>query len=203
MNIGVVSKNKVPYSILNLNGFYTGERKKLRKLIKKIEDNLMYQDREKMEIDPNYIQPIPYIVFHTYGDNPEFLVYQRSKQSGENRLHNYWSIGVGGHIDYKETLRDTILREVKEELNFDMNLLNLYQKGIIYDSTVEVSSVHLGIVYFYRLSEKQKDEILHAALNREFSDIKFNHLDEFKNYNFENWSEYIIKYLSIKQGKFI
>lgn len=53
--------------------------------------------RDLAEEDPYFRQLIPYVV--VINESQEILTYRRSKASGEDRLHDKYSIGVGGHIN--------------------------------------------------------------------------------------------------------
>lgn len=52
--------------------------------------------RMDMEDDPSYRQIIPYISFM---QNDKMFVYERSPKGNEERLHDAWSCGIGGHVD--------------------------------------------------------------------------------------------------------
>ena len=52
-------------------------------------------------------------------DNKEILVQRRNPN--KNTFPNMWAISVAGHVDSGETSRDTAVRELKEELNLDVD----------------------------------------------------------------------------------
>ncbi len=58
-------------------------------------EHLRYIPRSLAEDDPSHKQLIPYVVLRS-GD--EVFCYTRGKKGGEQRLHDRWSLGVGGHI---------------------------------------------------------------------------------------------------------
>lgn len=114
--------------------------------------------REQVEDSPEYKQIIPYTILRN--TEHEILLYQRSKRGNEKRLHDLWSIGVGGHINPGDERdgRENILtvaawRELEEEFKF-FPKLESYEKvlapyAILYSEDTPVDRVHLGIVYMY------------------------------------------------------
>ena len=61
--------------------------------LKLIQEKKQFLPRAHMEIDFDYKQIIPYLIF-TY-DNKYFLM-QRSSSAGEKRLQNKYTLGIGG-----------------------------------------------------------------------------------------------------------
>src|SRR5687768_11211932 len=57
---------------------------------------LHYMDRKEAEVNPAFKQIIPYCVLSC---DDKIFVYQRTKKGGDSRLHDLYSIGVGGHIN--------------------------------------------------------------------------------------------------------
>ena len=110
----------------------------------------VYGTRCLMEKNFNFKQIIPYIAFIS---DKKVLVYKRSQKSGEDRLHEKYSIGVGGHTDLeddktKETidvLFDTAIREVEEEIGVEINRDDLNVKYFINDDSDDVGKVHFGV----------------------------------------------------------
>ena len=52
-------------------------------------------------------------------DNNELLMQKRNPD--KKTYPNLWAISVAGHVDAGETSRDTAVRELKEEVNLDVN----------------------------------------------------------------------------------
>ncbi len=108
-----------------------------------------FLDRELAETDPAHKQIIPYAVVSHLGS---YFLLQRKSAQGERRLHNKFSIGVGGHINPSpgcaptNLIQDGLTREVHEELHiapgFRQRLV-----GLINDDTTEVGRVHLGVLF--------------------------------------------------------
>jgi predicted NUDIX family phosphoesterase len=102
------------------------------------------------EINLEYKQPIPYIVFRR---DQEFFVYKRLSGGGESRLFDKLSIGAGGHMNYvegassfAEQVWENMLREIEEELEVDSSSVHFETLGLLNDEQDEVGNVHIGIV---------------------------------------------------------
>jgi predicted NUDIX family phosphoesterase len=103
-----------------------------------------FEPRADMERDPRFKQVIPYLVLR---DGPRWFLMRRTKAGGDERLHDRWSIGVGGHINPGD--RDVpggLRREWSEELVADF-VPAFRAVGLLDDDETDVGSVHLGIVY--------------------------------------------------------
>ena len=115
----------------------------------------LFKERAKMEVDSSYLQIIPYII--VYKDSQVFA-YSRLKGGNESRLHNKISIGIGGHVERLEdniscwdTLHYNVNKELFEELNIETTHefldVSLVKGQTIYDPSNEVGKVHLGLPY--------------------------------------------------------
>lgn len=60
--------------------------------------------REEAEINLNYKQVIPYVVFCRNTSRGTTVYMMKRKSGGEKRLTNKWSAGVGGHINTEDFL---------------------------------------------------------------------------------------------------
>ena len=103
-----------------------------------------YRPRAAMERDPSFKQVIPYLVLR---DGEDWFLMRRTRAGGDERLHDRWSIGVGGHLNPGDGGLDRgLLREWQEELVADF--VPVFRAvGLLNDDTTDVGSVHLGIVY--------------------------------------------------------
>ena len=113
-----------------------------------------YMDRGEAEQSPQFKQLITYAIFCHEG---RILAYARTNKSGESRLHDKWSLGIGGHINpidgltaSVETYLAGMEREIREEITFSGNATQQIY-ALINDDTNEVGSVHLGIVHLFNL----------------------------------------------------
>ncbi len=103
-----------------------------------------YRSRAEMERDPSFKQVIPYLVLR---DGQRWFLMRRTRGGGDARLHDRWSIGVGGHLNPGDGGLDLgLLREWQEELETDF-VPEFRPLGLLNDDTTEVGAVHLGVVY--------------------------------------------------------
>jgi predicted NUDIX family phosphoesterase len=102
-----------------------------------------YQPRAAMEHDPSFKQVIPYIVLR---DGDRYFLMRRTRAGVDQRLHDRWSIGVGGHLNPGDgDLHGGLLREWHEELEADFEPA-FEPVALLNDDTTDVGSVHLGVV---------------------------------------------------------
>jgi len=149
-----------------------------------------FRPRGEMERDRSWKQVIPYLVLR---DGPRYFLMRRTKAGGDARLHDLWSIGVGGHLNPGDgDLAGGLRREWHEEViaGFEPAFELL---GLINDDTTEVGSVHVGAVYVadargaaVRIRETEKlsgafadpDEVARVVDRMEsWSSLVFRHLE--------------------------
>lgn len=104
--------------------------------------------RSEAEIDPAWKQVIPYPVLR---DGAAWFLMRRTKAGADARLHDRWSIGVGGHVNPDDggldgDLSAALRREWHEELVADF-VPELRFVGLLNDDTTPVGQVHLGLIY--------------------------------------------------------
>ena len=103
-----------------------------------------FEPRPEMEIDRRWKQVIPYLVLR---DRDRYFLMRRTKAGADARLHDRWSIGVGGHLNPGDgDLASGLRREWREELRADFDP-EFELIGLLNDDTTDVGSVHLGAVY--------------------------------------------------------
>lgn len=103
-----------------------------------------FEPRAAMEADPSFKQIIPYLVLR---DRDRYFLMRRTRAGGDARLHDAWSIGVGGHVNPGDRdLAGGLLREWTEELVADF-VPEFRLVGLLNDDTTDVGRVHLGAVY--------------------------------------------------------
>jgi len=138
---------------INVPGILLGEKKSLyiretnfKEMINNIES--IFCDRKDAETDESLKQLIPYVLVTR--DN-SLLSYKR--KGTEERLHELWSVGIGGHIEEHDSRDDnfsTIIsgaqREIIEELGLSAKPI-LEFLGTINEEIHPVGRVHLGIVF--------------------------------------------------------
>jgi predicted NUDIX family phosphoesterase len=104
--------------------------------------------RADMERDPSWKQVIPYPVLR---DGDAWFLMRRTKAGGDPRLHDRYSIGVGGHVNPEDggldgDLTVALEREWHEELVVAF-VPRFRFVGLLNDDTTPVGEVHLGLVY--------------------------------------------------------
>ena len=103
-----------------------------------------FRPRPAMEIDPSFKQVIPYLVLR---DGERFFLMRRTRAGGDARLHDRYSIGVGGHLNPGDVdLAGGLRREWAEEVVADFEPA-FRLVALLNDDTTDVGSVHLGAVY--------------------------------------------------------
>jgi predicted NUDIX family phosphoesterase len=149
-----------------------------------------FAPRPAMEVDPSFKQIIPYLVLR---DGPEWFLMQRTRAGADSRLHDRWSIGVGGHLNPGDgDLYGGLAREWREEVvaGFEPDLRFV---GLLNDDTTDVGRVHLGVVFVtdaggrpvvVRETDKLTGEFAPARAVRDVRDrletwsrLVFDHLD--------------------------
>jgi predicted NUDIX family phosphoesterase len=103
-----------------------------------------FMRRGDAEEDPAYKQVIPYLVVR---DGERWFLMRRTRAGGDARLHDLWSIGVGGHLNPGD--RDVaggLAREWAEEV--EASFAPEYRPvGLLNDDTTAVGAVHIGFVF--------------------------------------------------------
>ena len=135
-----------------------------------------FMDRELAEESPQFKQIIAYAIFCHQG---RVLAYSRTAKGNETRLHDKWSLGIGGHITPIDGLAENLStylagveREIREEITFSGTAQQqLY--AVINDDTNEVGSVHLGIVHRFDLDSEDV-----APNEKALANLGFRELDE-------------------------
>jgi predicted NUDIX family phosphoesterase len=103
-----------------------------------------FVDRASAEEDPTRKQVIPYLVLR---DGARWFLMRRTRAGGDARLHDRWSIGVGGHLNPGDgDVLGGLRREWAEELVADFEP-PFEPVGLLNDDTTPVGSVHLGVVF--------------------------------------------------------
>jgi predicted NUDIX family phosphoesterase len=109
-----------------------------------VERDAFFVRRGDAEADPSRKQVIPYLVLR---DGERWFLMRRTRAGGDARLHDLWSIGVGGHLNPGDgDVAGGLRREWSEELvaAFEPEFEPV---GLLNDDTTPVGSVHVGFVY--------------------------------------------------------
>lgn len=157
--------------------------------------------RRIAEEDFSVIQLVSAFIIR-FGD--KYLTYKRTKRLPETRLHGYYSVPFGGHLNPDDVLPlfdifdpknapFILARELREEIRLRKNEQpKMAYKGLLYDDSREVSRQHLGVVY-----DVYFDSPEFVIGERGFlMDAKFETLGEIEAriQDFENWSWIVVDY---------
>lgn len=167
---------------------------KLNKLL--FSDKLFYMDRDEAEKDPNFKQLIPYMVIYS---KDKVFCYKRTKKSGEKRLHDLYSLGIGGHINPSDSnecpekrFENGMFRELSEEVDIKPPYSNMFY-GFINDNSNDVGKVHFGVCMIIQVQSTESVKLIDPVLKSgEFEEI---HVVKKNSDLFENWSKLVIESL--------
>ena len=123
-----------------------------------IGEALEVKRRGDMEEDPSYKQPIPYFIIRNH--EGKVFLYKRLGGSGESRLVEKTSIGVGGHMNHLGNMNfmNELPKNGERELNEELKLISndgfehsfqidhITVAGLINDDDNEVGKVHIGLL---------------------------------------------------------
>ncbi len=168
--------------------------------------NFTFVDRSEAEEDPGRKQIIPYILLQTQ-DGSKTAAYKR--QGSEKRLHDLWSVGIGGHINPIDIPRgksvnnaafETILtagmeRELDEELILRPDGDKVKFSGIVSEDITSVGSVHLGAVF--RILTRSPQSYAPGPELHEFTWLPTRGLGQL---NLELWSELALELINRDPG---
>ena len=103
-----------------------------------------FRPRTEAEVDPGWKQVIPYLALR---DGESIFLMRRSRAGGDARLHDRYSIGVGGHVNPADgDVMGGLRREWAEELVADFEPA-FSELGVLNDDDNAVGAVHLGLVF--------------------------------------------------------
>jgi len=171
-------------------------------LLERLLTGSFFMDRSRAESDPTFKQIIPYAILRC-GD--AVLSYRRTRAGSEGRLHDLYSIGVGGHInpldsngsDPRAALLAGRDREVAEEFAFEPAEPPRLA-GLLNDTHDPVSLVHFGVVYEYRLVKP----VVYPGETGKHAEHSFLPLAELAAHltRYEGWSQIVINHYLCRAG---
>ena len=103
-----------------------------------------FRPRRDVEDDPSFKQVIPYLCLR---DSERIFLMRRTRAGGDPRLHERYSIGIGGHVNPgDEDPLGGLRREWREEIaaEFEPEFVPI---GLLNDDSDPVGAVHLGLVF--------------------------------------------------------
>jgi predicted NUDIX family phosphoesterase len=130
-------------------------------ILKRIVQTGLFLRRAELEEDPSYKQIIPYAIIT---NKDSFYLFRRTSGQTEKRLHDKFSLGVGGHMNphnskemNEQYLTEELIREFNEEVRLGTGCLidDIEFIGFINDDTIPVGSVHIGLLYNIHVSNKE------------------------------------------------
>lgn len=134
--------------------------------------DIVWVKRGPAEHDDTYRQILPYCL--VVDKDLNILTYQRGKGGGEDRLHNLYSIGIGGHVDlydeyghplqsyYGNHINDSLERELQEEIYIDRHH--------------EVTYGQLSLINYYEDNSANKDTLVYGWIISNNNDVGKKHL---------------------------
>lgn len=109
-----------------------------------IEREGRFAPRAAMESDARFKQVIPYLVLR---DRDRYFLMRRSRAGGDVRLHERFSIGIGGHLNPGDLdVAGGLAREWAEELDAAF-VPEFRLVGLLNDDETDVGRVHVGVVF--------------------------------------------------------
>ena len=159
----IIQNNLLYPHIQDKSGCLITEQKE--QIFNKILDNQVFMPRDDAEYNFEHKQVIPYVIIRNRGN---YLLLKRLTKQTEKRLHNKYSLGIGGHINPDSAAHqdNIIINGLYKELNEEIAVgktADLNFVGIINDESNSVSKVHLGLLYAlevispeYRVLETEK-----------------------------------------------
>lgn len=153
-------------------------------------DKIPYVVLTRTNADRNlaFIHPITYMV--VMNERNEVFMYQRGAKGKESRLHNQYSIGVGGHInpnpDTSDDLVDIIIAGANEELHSEIGIttpllnraaffdyrdypaMTIYggKQGHIEPGDDSVHDYHIGLLKLVRVHSSQLGQHEEGVINK-------------------------------------
>jgi len=143
--------------------------------IKKINWNFVFEERWKVETNPEFKQPIVYGVIIN-PETKEVFAYQRTNTHNENRLDNkrswwvWWHVDFDNYLDGSKILEQNMARELEEEVNLK-NDYKIKILGYINDDTNPVGEVHFWVVYLIETEQKIQPHSKREILKWDFYSI--------------------------------
>lgn len=177
------------------------KRRKLQ-ILNAILENHTFMPRNVAEYDYNFKQVIPYVIMR---HDTSYMLLKRTSKQTESRLHDKYSLGIGGHINpilTTSSAGDIILHGLFKELNEEVLIEksgNLEFLGVINDESSSVSRVHLGLVYIIELLSSE-----YKILESEKMSGQWASADELAAYYdmMETWSQIVYDNFVLGEGKY-
>jgi predicted NUDIX family phosphoesterase len=124
-------------------------REDVANILRRVDEAGTYVPRSEAEMDRTLKQIIPYLVLR---DGGRIFLMKRTRAGGDARLHDRYTIGIGGHLNPGDgSALSGLEREWHEEL--EAGFVPQFEfVGLLNDDTVDVGVHHLGLVYLAEAS---------------------------------------------------
>lgn len=112
-------------------------------------DKQAFLPRDEAEYNTVHKQVIPYVLIRS---RDSYLLLKRLPRQREKRLHNMFSLGIGGHVNPDSSgsgdnvIMNGLYRELHEEVCLD-DPGEVSFIGVINDDSNSVSRVHVGLLF--------------------------------------------------------
>lgn len=178
-----------------IEGFVPIEQKNLLPLLLKSSE---YQVRdETLEKNPAFKQIIPYIIVVNTRNHTVFGYKRFKKYAGlhETRLHNKFSLGLGGHIDEVKTSENLIVESMMREFTEEVKM-NTYPTpkiiGFINSELSEVDRMHFAIVAIAETTENiDKRENEEVAEEKFYTIHEVDQIMQNENIQMDTWTRIV------------
>jgi predicted NUDIX family phosphoesterase len=140
----------VPRADLFWNGPFRGvSTTGLDEYLQRVRHHGFFRRRGDVEEDPSLKQIIPYLVVRRGG---QYMLFRRTRAGGEARLHDLYSVGVGGHISKTDVdgAGDVVAAGLRRELDEELVVGGAWSArvaGVLNDDDNPVGQVHFGLVH--------------------------------------------------------
>lgn len=152
-----------------------------------------YRPRAEAEVDPGWKQVIPYLLVR---DGERLFLMQRTAAGGDARLHDRWTLGIGGHLNPGDGgVLGGMRREFHEEMTADWEPRPEFL-GVLNDDSTPVGQVHVGLVFAadaagralaVRETEKLRGSFVEPSEVRPVYDL------------LETWSQFLYDLMSVER----
>lgn len=172
----LVIKRDILFKDFVLDGFVHIEDKNILPIINEYSEYQLRNDA--LEKNLAFKQIIPYIIVINKKEKKIFGYKRFKKNAGfhETRLHNKFSIGLGGHVDKVEAKDNLIYESMMREFMEEVDMVNYPSPkviGFINSELTEVDRMHIAIVAIADTTES-----VGKRENEEVVEEKFYSIDE-------------------------
>lgn len=198
MEFVYVVKRRELFDLHQPQGFLdvAAHRDEIDRYLGRARERGFFVERRFAELDSSWKQVIPYVVI-ARGD--EVLLLKRTKKGGDARLHDKFSVGVGGHINPPDAeggdpIAAATRREIDEEIVLDVPVgsLAIETLGFINDDSNPVGSVHVGLACVAEVAGEVRVRETEMLVARFVSLPELSRLAADPAVELESWSRFLV-----------